>query len=72
MKKLIQVSLVVILLFTLLQAVVAGTFVSVDKMASYQNRQYAAAATSGQSIQVLICSSSTRAWCAIPNVGWNS
>lgn len=72
MKKLIQVSLVVVLIFALLQAVVGVTFVSADKLVSYENLQYATAATSGQSVQVLICSSGSLTRCVVPNVGWNS
>ena len=72
MKKLIQASLVVVLMLILLQAVVGVTLVSADKTASYENVQYTAAATSGQSVQVLICSRTRLAYCAMPNVGWNS
>lgn len=72
MKKLIQVSLVVVLMFTLLQVVVGVTFVSPDKIASYENVQYTTAVTSGQSLQMLICSSNHPVNCVPPNVGWNS
>ena len=67
MKKLIQVSLVVVLMFVLLQAVVGGAFGSPDKIASHENLPYATAPT-----QVLNCSSRRPVHCAVPLVGWNS
>lgn len=71
MKKLLQVSLLLVLIFMLLQAGSGGTFVRADKLVSYENLQYAAA-PSGQSVQAPICSSSRLAYCKRTNVGWNS
>lgn len=72
MKKLIQVSLMVVLVFILLQAMIGNTFVPADKMVSHENLQYTTATMSGQSVQVLICSSGRLVNCVLPNVGWNS
>lgn len=72
MKKSIQVALIVVFVFILLQAAVGGVFSPADKMVSYQNAQYATAPVSGESIQVLICASSRLVGCVTPNVGWNS
>jgi len=72
MKKLIQISLVVVLIFVLLQAVVGLTSGSPDKTAPVGSGQYATAATSEQSLSVLTCSSSRPVNCAVPLVGWNS
>ena len=72
MKKMIQVSLVIVLVFTLFQAMSGGTFISANKMVSSENLQYAAATTSGPSVQVLICWRSRLPHCVLPNVGWNS
>jgi len=72
MKKLIRVSLILVVVFMLLQAVIGGAFVSADKMISYENPQYVTAPSSGQSIQILICARGRVAGCVLPNVGWNS
>ena len=72
MKKLIQVALIVVVVFMMLQAAVGGAFISMDKMASVGNSQYVMAPASGQSLQVLICLSSRLVGCVTPNVGWNS
>lgn len=72
MKKLIQVAVIVFVVFMMLQAAVGGVFVSADKMVSLENPQYVTASSSGQSIRVLICSSTRLTGCVLPNVGWNS
>jgi hypothetical protein len=71
MKKLVQVSLLLVFIFMLLQAVSGGTFVRADKLVSYENDKYAAA-PSGQSVQAPICASSHLVYCTRTNVRWNS
>jgi len=72
MKKFFQITLVVVVAFMILQAAMGGVFVSVDKLVSFENTQYVTAPSSGQGIQILICSSSRLTGCVLPNVGWNS
>ena len=73
MKKFIKVSLILVVVFMLLQAVIGGAFVSADKMAaSFENPQYVTAPSSGAGIQVLICAGSRSVNCVMPHVGWNS
>jgi heme A synthase len=72
MKKLIQVSLIVVVVFMLLQAAIGGAFVSTDKMASFENTHYVAATVSGQNIQGFSCLNGRVINCVLPQVGWNS
>jgi hypothetical protein len=73
MKKLIQVSLIVIVIFVALSMVIGGMLMLVN--APYSNQAQNAGfttTTSMQNAQVLTCLGSQRNICIRPDVGWNS
>jgi len=73
MKKLIQVSLIVVLVFVLFQAVAGGSAAPGAEPCSNPGQVSCfAATTSLQSIQVFSCLGSKGEKCITPNVGWNS
>ena len=73
MKKLVQISLAVIVVFVLLLATVGAPYASVDKMSS-DTAQSISSMTNAtvHDAQVASCSSIKSVSCAVPNVGWNS
>jgi len=74
MKKLIQISLVVVLVFVLFQAVTAGPMVSASKIGSSAASSISSTAnTSVEDVQMAACLIRiTGVICVTPNVGWNS
>ena len=72
MKKLIQISIVVILVLVLFQAMAGGTFAGAKNGSVWGALPQAAASTSAQSALVLTCWDGRIVSCATPNVGWNS
>ena len=72
MKKLIQISIVVVLVFTLLQIIAGAGFSGVHKAVPSQNLSLAPAQTSLQSALVITCWDGRVVSCVMPNVGWNS
>ena len=71
MKKLIQVSLIVIVIFVALSMVIGGMVMLANAPYSHQT-QNAGFTTSMQSAQDLTCLGSHRNICIRPDVGWNS
>jgi hypothetical protein len=73
MKKLVQVSLVVIVVFVLLLATAAAPSVSVDKMSSDTAQSISPMADATvQSALLPACTRTKVVNCATLNVGWNS
>ena len=74
MKKFIQISLIAVLVFVLLQAVAAGPMVSVSKIGSTAASSISSTAnTSVEDVQMAACLVLIKGViCVTPNVGWNS
>lgn len=74
MKKLIQISLVVVLVFVLFQAVAAGSALSSGAVGSSTASHISPAAnTSVEGMQMAACIVRVKGViCVRPNVGWNS
>jgi hypothetical protein len=73
MKKLIQISLVIVLVFVLSQAVTAGSLISSGTIGSSTVSHISAANTSVEGIQAAACLVRVKGViCVRPNVGWNS
>lgn len=71
MKKLIQVSIIVVLVFTLFQVVSGTSMVFAGTMCSTAGQSTCLPAmTSASNVQVAVCLSGRV--CVTPNVGWNS
>jgi hypothetical protein len=74
MKKITQLSLVLILVFVLFQAVSGGSMVSPGNVGSHTATHISSpASTSVEGVQMAACLiHSTGVICVQPNVGWNS
>ncbi len=73
MKKLIQISLIVVLVFAMFQAVIASPTVSVGGVGSHQIQTISSTANaSAQASQMATCLGIKGLLCIVPNVGWNS
>lgn len=72
MKKLIQFSIVVILLFVLLQAMVGGAFSAAGNALVNGTQLHSVPPASVQSALVITCWDGRMVNCYTPNVGWNS
>jgi hypothetical protein len=73
MKKLIQVSLIVVIVFLMAQAVVGGPMALASQTHSIEvQRSSFTTVTPVQNVQLLICPAGRGVSCMKPNVGWNS
>jgi len=73
MKKLIQVSLIVVVLLVMVQAVMGGTMALTSQTHSIEvQRTSFTALPSVQNVQLLLCLDGRGVSCMRPNVGWNS
>ena len=71
MKKLLQISLIVVLVFAMFQAVLASPTASVGGIGSHQVQNFAST-TIRQGSQLAVCPLLKGLPCVVPNVGWNS
>ncbi len=72
MKKLIQISIVVVLVLMLFQALSGGPTVTAGKICSSEGSTCFTANTSVQSVQVVTCLGLKGVICVKPDVGWNT
>jgi heme A synthase len=73
MKKLIQVSLIVVLVFVMVQAVIGGTMALTGQTRSNEVQStYFTTIKPVQNVRLLICPDGRGVSCMRPNVGWNS
>lgn len=73
MKKLIQVLLIVVVVFVMVQAVIGGTMALTGQTRSNEIQStYFTTTAPAQTVQLLICSDGRGVSCVKPNVGWNS
>jgi hypothetical protein len=73
MKKLIQVSLIVVVVFMMVQAVMGGTMALTGQTRSNEVQStHFTTVTPAQNVQLLICPDGRGVSCMKPNVGWNS
>jgi len=73
MKKLIQASLIIIVVFVMVQAVMGGTLSLIGQTRSNEIQStHFTTLVPVQYVQLLICSDSSGISCMRPNVGWNS
>ena len=72
MKKLVQISIVVVLVLVLFQAMLGGTFSASGSVLANEPQSQSAASASVQSALVITCKDVRVVRCVVPNVGWNS
>ena len=73
MKKLIQVSLIVVVVFVMVQALIGGTMALTGQTRSNEVQSASfTTITPVQNVQLLTCLDGRGLSCMKPNVGWNS
>jgi len=72
MKKLLQASIVVVLVLVFLQAMLGGAFPAAGNALTNGFQSHSAAPTSLQSAWIITCWNGRVGGCVTPNVGWNS